>query len=122
MAKLSNLKPRLGNLPPRVGYATGDEKGRDQQRRHLQPSKQWLKTAWWQKTRQRILLRDLYTCQMCKRLVAGKGEAHIDHIRPHRENMERFFCADDGLQTLCVPCHVGKKQREEQTDIKGVWY
>lgn len=59
---------------------------------------------------------------MCSRLCAGKGENVVDHIKPHRENRELFFCTDEGLQLLCKPCHDTVKQREEQGDIKGVWY
>jgi 5-methylcytosine-specific restriction protein A len=116
--KLTSLKPRLGSLKPRFGYAPGDEKGRDRYRRQSQPSKTWLKSAWWLKARQRILLRDRYTCQgkSCGRLVAGKGEAHIDHIVPHNESHAAFHCDDAGLQTLCVDCHVSKKQREERRE------
>jgi hypothetical protein len=46
--------------------------------------------------------------------VGGKGEAHVDHAAPHNDDRERFFCADDGLQTLCATCHASAKQREER--------
>lgn len=114
MAKLSTLKPRFGSLAPRLGYAPGDEKARDRQRRVQQPSKQWLTFRRWRETRQRILVRDLYACQMCGVLVAGKGEAQIDHKRPHNEDPALFWCSDDGLQTLCLPCHTSRKQGEER--------
>ena len=114
MAKLTSLKPAISFLPPRIGYAPGDEKARDKHRRETLQSKTWLKSAWWLKARQRILLRDRYQCCKCKAIVAGKGEAHIDHIIPHNEDRSLFFCADDGLQTLCVPCHVKVKQAEER--------
>lgn len=114
MARLTNLKPRLGSLAPRIGYAPGDDKAREKHRRDTQPSKTWLKSDWWQKTRQRILLRDLYTCRRCKRPVLGKGEAIVDHIHPHNEDRALFFCSDDGLQTLCSHCHSSIKQSEER--------
>lgn len=113
-SRLSTLLPRIGGLAPRVGYAPGDEKGRDRQRRSLQPSKRWLGTGWWLTTRRRVLERDHYTCRSCGAIVSGKGEAHVDHITPHNESREMFFCSDDGLQTLCVHCHVSKKQAEER--------
>jgi 5-methylcytosine-specific restriction endonuclease McrA len=47
-------------------------------------------------------------------LVAGKGQAHIDHIEPHNEDRAKFYCDDRGLQTLCVNCHNSKKQAEER--------
>lgn len=118
MAKLTNLKPTLGSLPTRLGSSPLDERQRDRKRRQRQSSKQWLNSKWWRDTRQRILLRDMYTCQMCGRLITGKGEATVDHIKPHRENKELFFCSDEGLQTLCTsPCHAKHKQQQEQ----GEW-
>lgn len=116
MAKVKMLGPLVPTIKPLVGRMPGDEKARDQHRRQHQPSKTWLKSAWWLRARQRVLIRDRYTCQWpgCGALVAGKGEAHIDHIEPHNEDRSLFFCDDAGLQTLCVPCHVSKKQAEER--------
>jgi 5-methylcytosine-specific restriction endonuclease McrA len=120
--KLPTIGTRLSGLHHRLGQSAQDERGRDAQRRSRQQSKQWLNTKWWRDTRQRILLRDAYTCRRCQCLVAGKGEAFIDHIKPHRESGALFFCSDAGLQTLCATCHSKEKQREEQSEIKGVWY
>ncbi len=122
MAKLSTLKPRLGGIGHRVGTAPSDERERTQGRRDRQRSQQWYQTRWWKETRKRILLRDLYTCMRCKRGVAGKGEAVVDHKKPHRDQEALFFCADAGLETLCKQCHSSAKQSEEAKDIKGVWY
>ncbi|HEU4986875.1 MAG TPA: HNH endonuclease signature motif containing protein [Rhizobiaceae bacterium] len=113
MPKLSNLKPSLSTLPPRLGYAPGDEKARDKQRAQTQHWRAWYKTARWQKLRWSILVRDLFTCQRCKRVASGKGEAHVDHIRPHRGN-ETLFWSADNLQCLCAPCHNSAKQSEER--------
>lgn len=114
MAKLKTLSPRVATLAPRLGYAHRDARATDRFRRANQPSKAWYKTAWWLKARLRILARDLYMCRRCGVMVGGKGEAHIDHIEPHNEQRERFFCDDDGLQTLCVTCHVAAKQADER--------
>jgi 5-methylcytosine-specific restriction protein A len=73
------------------------------------------KTKRWQDTRDRILVRDLYTCRKCKRFVAGKGEAHVDHIVKHNGDIALFWCGDEGLQTLCSTCHSSAKQSEERT-------
>jgi len=101
-------------MAPRLGYAKDDAAATSRYRRNNHPSKAWYNTAWWLKTRQRILARDLYTCQSCGVLVAGKGEAHIDHVAPHNEDRSLFFCEDSGLQTLCQHCHNSKKQSEER--------
>ena len=115
-SKLKSLRPLVGTIKPLVGRMPGDEKARDLYRRDNQPSKQWLKSKWWLAARARVLKRDLYRCQWpgCGVLVAGKGQAHIDHKLPHNEDRSLFFCSDDGLQTLCVNCHVSKKQAEER--------
>lgn len=117
MAKLKTLRPLVGTIKPLVGRMPGDEKVREKQvwRQGL-PSRHWLKTSWWQAARKRVLLRDLYRCQWpgCGALVVGKGKAHVDHKEPHNEDRAKFFCSDDGLQTLCVNCHASKKQSEER--------
>lgn len=56
----------------------------------------------------------MYQCRKCKALVAGKGEAQIDHITPHNEDRALFHCDDAGLQTLCQTCHSSVKQAEER--------
>ena len=114
-SKLKTLKPQIATIKPLIGRAAGDERARDKERRDRQPSKKWLKTSWWLEARRRILARDLYTCQWpeCGKLVAGKYQAHVDHIEPHNEERDKFFCSDAGLQTLCEPCHNTKKQQEE---------
>lgn len=112
--KLKTLSPRIATMAPRLGYAKDDTTATSRYRHANSPSKAWYNTAWWKHARQRILARDLYTCQMCGVLVAGKGEAHIDHIEPHRDDRNRFFCGDNGLQTLCANCHNMHKQAEER--------
>ncbi|MBA3576201.1 MAG: HNH endonuclease [Sphingomonas sp.] len=72
------------------------------------------KTARWQKLRWSILVRDMFTCQRCKRIVAGKGEAHCDHKTPHKGKDELFWNADN-LIILCANCHNSAKQSEERT-------
>jgi 5-methylcytosine-specific restriction protein A len=68
-------------------------------------------TADWAAKRQRILLRDAYTCRAsgCSAVVSGKA-AHVDHVVP----LEDGGTDDDAnLQTLCAACH-GAKTRGEQ--------
>lgn len=113
MARVKSIGRRLETLRPRL-VAPQDEAGRSRFNWNNKPSKRWYKTAWWQAVRERVLLRDMFTCQRCGASVAGKGEAQVDHITPHNEDRERFFCRDDELQVLCVPCHVRVKQSEER--------
>lgn len=113
MSKLTSLKPRIGSLPPRLGYAPGDEKARDRHRAQTQHWRAWYTSTRWIKLRDSIRIRDLFTCRMCGRLCAGKGESAVDHIRPHRGD-ERLFYSPDNLQLLCKPCHDGAKQAEDK--------
>lgn len=64
----------------------------------------------WRRIRKRVLLRDLYTCRKCGRLVGGKGEAHVDHVDGDSSNNP-----EDGSnwQTLCAPCHSAKTATED---------
>lgn len=59
------------------------------------------------KIRQRIGLRDLYTCRICGRVTAH-GE--VDHVVPlHMGGQE----SDENRQWLCHDCHRLKSEREE---------
>ena len=59
------------------------------------------------KIRQRIGLRDLFTCQMCGRVTA---DGEVDHIVPlHMGGQE----TDENRQWCCVSCHRDKTEREQ---------
>ncbi len=55
---------------------------------------------YWSKIRQKILERDNYTCQICKK--KAKTKLHIHHILKKREGGEDYY---DNLITVCPPCH-----------------
>ena len=101
MATVATLRCRVSNLPPRLTTA---EPNRQARRQYATNS------AEWRRIRERVLVRDLYTCQRCQRLVGGKGEAHVDHIDGDSSNNP-----DDGSnwQTLCVSCHSEKTATED---------
>jgi len=67
------------------------------------------RTADWAARRLRILVRDAYTCCVCRAVVHGR-EAHVDHIIPLEDLGSD---SDTNLQVLCVSCH-GAKTRSEQ--------
>ena len=61
------------------------------------------------KIRQRIMLRDNYTCRMCGRVTAH-GE--VDHVTPLYAGGQE---SDENRQWLCAePCHRQKTEREER--------
>lgn len=79
--------------------------------RGLKPAKEraHYTSADWIAKRQRILVRDAFTCRSCSTICYGK-DAHVDHIVPLEDG------GDDhsrNLQTLCASCH-GRKTRDEQ--------
>ena len=87
------------------------------------PWRAWAKTARWQKLRWSVLVRDLFTCQICRRIEADTALLVADHKRAHRGD-ERLFWNPDNLQCLCKSCHDTVKQAEEQVSLhtRGVWY
>lgn len=112
MAKLKTIRPLLGKLPPLVGRAPG-ETARDRQRAAKQPWRAWYNSPRWTALRDRIRVRDMFTCGMCRRACSGKGQSAVDHRIPHHGD-PRMFWDDDNLWLLCKPCHDGAKQREEK--------
>jgi hypothetical protein len=54
-------------------------------------------------------------CEMCE--AAGRTERAtiVDHCTPHRGNWELFLYGR--LQSLCGPCHSGRKQQIECTGV-----
>ena len=63
----------------------------------------------WSAIRKAVLVRDLFRCAVCHRIVDGR-DAQVDHRIPLAEGG-----TDDllNLQTLCVEHH-GQKTRQEQ--------
>lgn len=58
--------------------------------------------------RDRILIRDCYTCQVCGRVDHGPG-LDVDHIVRLESGGKE---SDDNRQTLCVDCHREKTNLE----------
>lgn len=89
---LTTLKPRVSTIDTRKGSSPATERIRG---RALQ------------RIRERILLRDEYTCQVCGRV---SRDLEVDHIVPlHLGGPE----IDSNRQAICpVPCHQEKSERE----------
>ncbi len=65
--------------------------------------------------REALLIRDGYTCQICKRLIALR-ESIRDHIIPLAEG-EQDQNSNDACQLLCIDCHRLKSQDESRRGI-----
>lgn len=94
MSKINTLNPKIAKIDLRRGSQVATERIRGYELT---------------KTRERIGLRDEYTCQICGRLTA-RGE--VDHKTPlHLGGKE----SDENRQWVCAePCHREKTEREEK--------
>ena len=76
------------------------------------------RTARWKATRERVLRRDIYTCQSCH-VGLTNGRTHpraavVHHLVQHHGVEELFWCQDDGLEAACKQCHDGRHQSAER--------
>ncbi|TIN38838.1 MAG: HNH endonuclease [Mesorhizobium sp.] len=121
MARLSNLRPMLSTMPPRLGTpGPTNERERSSLRSKTEVSFRWYNSAKWKKLRMSVLVRDRFTCQRCKLLESDTSKLVCDHITPHRNDEAKFWSGP--FQTLCRNCHSGAKQKEESSMPTGVWY
>ena len=113
MGKLTNLRSTIRSLPPALAFASDrDEHGHSRTAEHW---RKWYSLARWKRLRLKVLLRDVYTCQMpsCGRLEPDTSQLVADHRLPHRGDPALFW--DEGnVQTLCKPCHDSLKQAQER--------
>lgn len=116
---------RLARLPARIPTANGAIRpGPVAEMPTGAPRKSWAGKgsrhargygAEWVKTAARILKRDNYLCQACKRqgkLTALKVKPRdhaVDHIIPKARGGSED---DENLESLCAPCHAAKTARE----------
>lgn len=110
MGRLKALRPRLSVAPSRLSRPT-DERSLDRRRLADTKTRKLHKTKRWQDLRWSILLRDQFTCQICRRLEGDASKLVCDHVEPHRGDVEKFWAGP--FQTLCKPCHDSVKQKEE---------
>lgn len=83
------------------------------------------KSKEWQTTRKRVLERDNYECQQCKRDgklttydKSKRKSLDVDHILSLEHHPE--FAHDlNNLETLCIKCHNKKEKRFIKKKING---
>lgn len=117
MGKLTALKPTLGAVAPRLGYASGDEKAQDKSRNQLAPWRAWYRTARWLKLRQQVFARDHYRCQRTGVLCVGKYPAPNSPVANHkvRHNGDpALFWDIDNIETITKAEHDSIVQAEER--------
>lgn len=91
--RISLLKPKVQTIDTRKGSSAP-----------VQRIRGWQLT----KIRERVLLRDEYTCQQCGR---SSPDLEVDHIIPlHLGGAE----SDENRQSLCHECHEKKSEQEEK--------
>lgn len=111
--KLKMMKPLVSTMKPRIGHVPGDERSRNKQRYQSQPWRKLYNTAAWQQLRWSVLVRDMFTCQMCGLIETDTSKLVGDHKIAHRGDKALFF-DESNVQTLCKSCHDTVKQREEK--------
>lgn len=80
------------------------------------------KTKRWQRKRERILKRDEYLCQECKRYGKTKQAEMVHHIYPLEERPDLGLMSWN-LISLCYKCHEAMHNRETGllTEIGKQW-
>ncbi|KHE73162.1 HNH endonuclease [Halobacillus sp. BBL2006] len=81
--------------------------------------RKFYKSHAWQEVRQRVLIRDNYECQECKR----QGKVYTDYHDPNKhkrldvDHIKEIYTHphlalnEDNCETLCVRCHNDKHDR-----------
>lgn len=112
MGRLSNLRPRIGGLAPRVARHT-DKEGHSK----AEAWRAWYGLARWKRLRADVLRRDLYTCQCgCGHVEPDTSQLVADHVEDHHGDPVMFWDPSN-LQTLWKPHHDGWKQAQTRRRI-----
>lgn len=110
MPRLTTLPPRVAAQPPLLKKQT-DAEGHSTA---VEPGRAWYSTARWKRLRDRVLLRDHYTCQCgCRHIEPNTAMLVADHKKPHRGDPALFW-DETNLQTLWKPHHDADKQRADR--------
>lgn len=102
MARLKTLKSLLSTLAPRLRQAPHEEIDRSRFRDDTQAWRAWYKTYRWQKLRWSVLVRDDFTCRMCKRVEGVTSQLVCDHVERHHGDEDKFWPGP--FQVLCKTC------------------
>lgn len=114
MGKLTQLRGPLAPLKPKIAWLGDDKAAASRARDRVHEWRSMFKTKAWRQLRWRVLVRDLFTCQMCGRVEADTSQLVGDHKIPHRGDPVLFF-DEANVWCLCKTCHDSTKQRQERT-------
>jgi 5-methylcytosine-specific restriction endonuclease McrA len=100
------------------------EQRRDYDRRRDEREwRQWYKTARWQKLKQRVHVRDNFTCQATGVVCFGKHPAPnspvADHKVEHHGDPDLFW-DEENIRTVSKEFHDRERQREQNAQRRGV--
>lgn len=85
------------------------------------PHKKLYKSAGWQRLRKWFLSKHPL-CKECERQGRITSAQVVDHIKPHRGDLELFWDVNN-LQALCKSCHDRKTaKKDNRWGKKGVVY
>lgn len=62
------------------------------------------KSAKWIAKRKKILRRDNYQCQECRKYGKLTQAVYVHHIK-HLEDYPDLALVDSNLESVCLPCH-----------------
>lgn len=111
MGRLKALPPRIkeskvSRITPATSGSWRAEKAKTSERGY----------GWrWQKARLRFL-QENPLCVYCQRQGRVTAATVVDHITPHRGDMDLFWDSDN-WQPLCKHCHDSTKKREEAQGV-----
>ena len=77
------------------------------------PQNKLYKTARWRAQRTRVIAKNKGICQICKKPVTKRGDAHVDHIEAVQDT-GHFWVRDDQLQLTHKSCHSTKTFQERR--------
>jgi 5-methylcytosine-specific restriction enzyme A len=99
--KLATLKPAVPIMRTKAAAAPVTDRLRGNQ---------------WDAIRKRVMERDGWLCQPCKRAGRPRTGSEVDHVVPLSEGGSNDPA---NLQTICTPCHESKTQTERSGKAGG---
>ena len=124
MGKLTNMRPQLGALKPRLGHLPGDKQAIDRERNARNSLRSLYGTKRWADLKLATFVRDAYVCQRSGVLCIGKHPAPnspvANHKIPHRGDLALFWDPAN-IETVTKEVHDSIIQAEEQAVPTGKW-